>query len=158
MNRLPAGSYEVTAGSADYVAAYFTGPAGERLPLTVEITSGETLHRDLTLTRAVSVIEGTAEQNGIPQVGSFVLLMPKDATHRWAYRADQTDSDGSFHLATIPSGDYFLLALSEGADIAYRDPRIAAILANAAKQVHIEPGDHLNVKVNVVSTPSLRLP
>jgi hypothetical protein len=72
-NRLPVGRYEVTAGSADYVAAYFAGSSGERLPLTVEITSGEPIRRDLMLTKAVSVIEGTLEKAGAPEVGAFVL-------------------------------------------------------------------------------------
>ena len=38
LSRLRAGQYEVTAGNADYVAAYLTGPAGERLPLTFAIS------------------------------------------------------------------------------------------------------------------------
>jgi hypothetical protein len=157
-SRLAAGRYEVTAGSADYVAAYFAGPSGERLPLGLEITSVEPLRRDLMLTKAVSVIEGTVEKTGVPQVGAFVLLMPKDPSQRWAYRIDQTDSDGSYRLATIPSGDYFLIALSDGADVAYRDPKVAPILTKAAKPVHVEPGDHLDMKVDVVGTSTFHLP
>lgn len=157
-DRLPADRYEVTAGSADYVAAYFAGPSGERLPLTVDITSGEPVRRDLTLTKAVSVIEGTVEKAEAPQVGAFVLLMPKNPSQRWAYRADQTDSDGSYRLATIPAGDYFLIALSDGTEVAYRDPKVAAILTKAAKPVHLEPGDHLDMKVDVVGTGTLNLP
>jgi hypothetical protein len=155
LRRLPPGRYEVTAGSADYVAAYFAGPSGERLPLTVEIASGEPVRRDLMLTKAVSVIEGTVEKAGTPQVGAFVLLMPKNAVSRWAYRMDQTDSDGSYRLASIPAGDYFLIALSDGSDIVYRDAKIAATLTKAAKPVHIEPGDHLNLKVDVVDATRL---
>jgi hypothetical protein len=155
--RLPAGRYEVTAGNADYIAAYFTGSDGERLPLTLTIPPGETTHRDLTLTRAVSVIEGTVENAGAPQIGAFVLLMPKNASERWAYRVDQTDSDGSYRLATIPSGDYFLIALSDGNDVAYRDAKVAAILSKAAKPVHVDAGDRLEVKMDVVSTATVKL-
>jgi hypothetical protein len=158
LSRILPGRYEVTAGSADYVASYFAGPTGERLPLTLEIASGEPIHRDLMLTKAVSVIEGTVEKAETPQVGAFVLLMPKNPSLRWAYRMDQTDSDGSYHLATIPAGDYFLIALSEGADVAYRDAKTAAILTRAAKPVHIEAGDHLDMKVDVVDTATLNLP
>jgi lipocalin len=146
LRRLPAGRYEVTAGNTDYIAAYLTGPDGERLPLTLTI-SGEPVHRDLTLTRAVSVIEGTVESAGVPQVGAFVLLMPKNPSERWAYRVDQTDSDGSYRLGTIPSGEYFLIALSDGNDVAYRDAKVAAILTKAATPVHVDAGDHLEVKI-----------
>ncbi len=150
LSRILPGRYEVSAASAEYVASYFAGPSGEHLPLSLEIASGETIHRDLMLTKAVSVIEGTVEKAAMPQVGAFVLLMPKNPSQRWAYRFDQTDSDGSFHLATIPAGDYFLIALSDGADVAYRDAKVAAQLAKAAKPVHVDAGDHLNLKVDIL--------
>ncbi len=152
MRRLPAGKYEATlAGSKDYIAAYFTGGAGERWPLNFEVSSGEAVRRDLVLTKAVSAIDGTVEQAGVPQVGAFVLLMPKNSADRWAYRVDQTDTDGSYRLATIPSGDYFLIALRAEEDIAYRDAKVAAILAGAAKQIHVEPGEKLDMKLEVVA-------
>jgi hypothetical protein len=158
LGRLPADRYEVTSNSADYVAAYLKGPTGERLPLTFEIASGETVRRDLILARASSVIEGTVESAGTPQVGAFVLLTPNDPSQRWAYRVDQTDTDGSFRLAAIPSGDYSLIALTDGGDVAYRDTKIATMLTKAAKALHIEPGDHLEMKVDVVNRASLKLP
>jgi hypothetical protein len=158
LNRLPVGRYDVTASGADYLATYLSGPSGEHLPLTLEITSGETTHRDLMLTRAVSAIEGTVEKAGMPSVGALVLLMPKNPSERWAYRVDQTDSDGSYRLATIPSGDYFLIALSEGSDPAYRNAKVAAILAKEAKLIHVEAGDRLDVKLDVVDSATLNLP
>jgi hypothetical protein len=158
LSRLPAGRYEATAGSADYIAAYFAGPAGERMPLILETASGENVRRDLMLTRAVSAIKGAVENAGAPQIGALVLLMPKDPSQRWAYRVDQTDTDGSYSLAAIPSGDYFLIALSDGADVAYRDAKVAAILTRAAKLVHVQPGDHLDTKLDVVDVGNLNLP
>jgi hypothetical protein len=157
LSRLLAGRYEVTAGNTDYIAECFRGPAGERLPLTLTISAGENVWRDLTLTRAVSVIEGTVEKAGVPQVGAFVLLMPKNATEQWAYRIDQTDSDGSYGLQLIPSGDYFLIALNDGDGIVYRDAKVAARLSKVAKLVHVEPGDHLELKMDVVSATNLAL-
>ena len=158
LSRILPGRYEVTAGSADYVASYFAGPTGERLPLTLEVASGETIRRDLMLTKAVSVIEGTVEKAGIPQVGAFVLLMPKDASLRWAYHVDQTDSYGSYRHAAVPSGDYFLIALSDGADVVYRDAKVGATLAKAGRPVHVESGDRLDLKLDVVATSTLHLP
>jgi Carboxypeptidase regulatory-like domain len=154
LSRILPGRYEVSAGSAEYVASYFAGPSGEHLPLTLEIASAETIHRDLMLTKAVSVIEGTAQNAGMPQVGAFILLMPKNPSERWAYRFDQTDSDGSFRLATIPAGDYFLIALSDGVDVAYRDAKVAALLAKAAKPVHIDAGEHLDLKIDIAMANS----
>jgi hypothetical protein len=141
--------------SREYVAAYVTDPAGQHLPLTLDITSSEPVRRDLTLTRAVSTIDGTvANKNDSPEVGAFVLLMPKDFSERWAYRVDQTDSDGSFGLSSIPSGDYLLVALSDGSEVEYRDPKVAAALAQLGKPMHIEPGDRLNIKLNLLNSSS----
>ena len=152
------GRYEITVASKDYVAAYLTGSDGERLPLQIEISSGEPLHRDLTLTQAVSTIEGVVRNNGMPQVGAFVLLLPKDPSQRWSYRADQCDSDGSFALTAIPSGDYYLIALTGGADVEYRNAKVAAMLAKSAKPLHINSGDHLEPDLEVVDSAALHLP
>jgi len=158
LSRLPPGKYEVTAAFSNFIAAYLMGPGGEYLPLTVEIAPGMTVLRDLTMARAASVIQGRVEKGGAPLVGAFVLLMPKDPSRRWAYRADQTDSDGSYRLATISSGDYLLIALTEGGDIAYRDAKIASILARTAKPVHVEPDARLELKLDVVDIATLNLP
>jgi hypothetical protein len=153
-SRILPGRYEL-AGFSDYVAAYLVGPDGQRLPLTLDIASGATLHRDLALTKAASTIEGTVEKAGAAQVGAFVVLLPKNPDARWAYRRDQTDSDGSFRLAAIPSGDYSLIALTEGDEVAYRDPKVAAKLSGAAQPVHIDSSDRLNLKLQATDTTAL---
>jgi Carboxypeptidase regulatory-like domain len=158
LSRILPGRYEVAAGSADYIATHLSGPNGEHLPLILEVTPGESVHNDLALTKAAAAIEGTVEKAGVPSVGAFVLLMPKNPAQRWAYRVDQTDSDGSYSLASIPFGDYYLIALSDGADIVYRDAKVAAKLISAAKPVHIEPGDHLEMKLEIVGTATVHLP
>jgi len=158
LNRVTPGAYEVTAAFSNYIAAYLTGPGGDHLPLTTEIAPGVTGRYDLTMTRAASVVQGTVEKAGAPQVGALVLLMPKDPAQRWAYRMDQTDSDGSYRLATVSAGDYLLAALSDGSEIAYRDPKIAAILTRFAKPVHLEPNATADFKLDVVDTAALNLP
>jgi hypothetical protein len=156
LTRLPVGHYEVLATSAKYIAAYLIDPSGAQLPLTLDINSGEPVHRDVVLTTAVSAIEGTVEKDGGPQAGAFVLLIPKE--RRWDYRVDQADSDGSYRLASIPSGDYFLIALSDGENVAYRDAKIAGVLTKAAQTVHLEKGEKVEKKVEVTATESLNLP
>jgi len=154
--RLLPGRYDVTAGSADYAASYFVGPSGEHLPLVLE-TNGEPIHRDLTLTRAVSVIEGTVEHNAAPHVGALVILVPKDLSAYGAYRQDQTDSDGSYRLAAVAAGDYWLIAVDEP-EVAYRDPKVAAKLIAAAKPIHVQAGEHLDQKIEVTAVSALPLP
>lgn len=157
VNRVPAGRYEVTASSTEYIAAYLEGVSGEHLPLSLAMSAGAAVRQNVALTRAVSAIEGTVEHAGTPQVGVFVLLMPKDTEQKWAYREDQTDSDGSYKLARIPAGHYYVIALSTGEAVAYRDAKVGAILAKAAQLIHVT-GDRSDLKLELVHTGSLKLP
>ncbi|MFN7995679.1 MAG: carboxypeptidase-like regulatory domain-containing protein [Bryobacteraceae bacterium] len=158
VSHLYPGRYEVGVGPTEYVAAYLTDSKGERLPTTLEIVSGDTLQRDLTVTQASSTIDGVATMAGAPFVGAFVLLMPQQSSRSWAYGVDQTDSDGSYHLPAIPAGDYFLLALTNGEDVVYRDIKVAEALRKMAKPVHIQPGDHLHVDLDVKRTAEIPPP
>jgi hypothetical protein len=99
-----------------------------------------------------------AERDGTPAIGAFVVAVPKDTSKRWSYRADQTDSDGSFRLATIPPGDYFVVAISHEENVAYLDPKVAAILSAAGKPVHVGGEAKLDLKLQVVDNGMLKLP
>ena len=91
-------------------------------------------------------------------MGALVVLLRKDAATHGTDRAFQTESDGSYSLARIPAGDYLIIALSEDAEVVYGDPKVAAILRRAAKPVHVEAADHIEMKLDVVDTASLHLP
>lgn len=158
LKRLAAGRYEVTSISQDYLPAYLEGPSGERLPLTFDLGAGAAVRFNLAVAHAASEIEGTVEHAGTPYIGAYVLLMPKNPAQRWSYRNDQTDSDGSYSLKAIPAGEYYAIALSSGEEVAYRDARTAAILARAARPVHVTGTEHQELKLDLVSTASLKLP
>lgn len=158
LKRLPAGRYEVTSTSEDHLAVYLEGPLGERLPLTVNVAVGAAVKMNVAVAHAASEIEGTVEHAGAPYIGAFVLLMPKNPAQRWAHRQDQTDSDGSFSLRTVPAGDYLAIALSSGEEVAYREARTAAILTRAARAVHVTGTEHQELKLDLVNTASLNLP
>jgi len=158
LKRLPAGRYEVTSISRDYLPVYLEGPSGAQLPLTFDLAPGAAVRLNVVASRASSSIEGTVEHAGAPYVGAFVLLMPKNPAQRWAYRQDQTDSDGSYSLGTIAAGDYLAIALTSGEEVAYRDARTAAILAKAARLVHVGPAEHQELKLELLDTTNLKLP
>ncbi len=155
---LPAGHYTVIPRSPNYTPAYLVGPNGEKLPLAIDIAPGATVQNDIVWTEGVAVIDGVVEDKGSPAVGAFVVLVPKDTAKRLNFRADQTDSDGSFRLATIPPGDYFLVALSQEESVTYRDAKVAAILSRAGQPIHVEDRAKLELKVQVVENSTLKLP
>jgi hypothetical protein len=58
--------------------------------------------------------------------------------------------DQDTHHIVFPSGDYFLIALSDGADVDYHEEKVAARLARVATLVHLDLGDRLARKLEVV--------
>jgi hypothetical protein len=50
------------------------------------------------------------------------------------------------------------IAISKEDGVAYRDAKVAAILAGTGKPVHIEGGAKLNLKLEVVDVATLKLP
>jgi hypothetical protein len=158
IERLPAGRYSTVASMPGYLLAYLISPSGERLPREFSIAPGESLKRDLMFVKALGEIDGVAALDGAPQAGALILLLPADAGERWAVRYDQSDSDGSFRLPTIPAGDYRLIALSQGEGIAYRNPKVAAALARSAQPVQVTSTSRLHIKVAIVDPATLNLP
>ena len=74
------------------------------------------------------------------------------------FSPDQTNTDGSFQLTGIPAGDYFIIALSRGEDVAYSDAEVSVILKKAATAVHVDKSNIVNLQLNQIETADLHLP
>jgi len=76
-------------------------------------------------------------KNGKPFAGAMILLVPEDGkdTDR-RVRRDQSDSDGTFRLATVLPGRYALMALEQGWEMEWAKPEVLQpFLAKAMKLV-----------------------
>jgi hypothetical protein len=86
-------------------------------PLTVE----------LKIRSAPTTVEGFAWKDGKGKAGVLVLLVPKDPqAHSDLYRRDESDSDGSFALRSVPPGSYTAIAIENGWDVEWQRPEILA--------------------------------
>jgi len=122
---VPPGRYEVvlqgranlfltglTAKGAETAGRYVTVGAGDST-LTVHVASGR------------ATLSGIATLDGKPCVGALVLLVPitiEDPNSITILRQDETNTDGSFDLASILPGQYILVAIDHGWQINWGDP------------------------------------
>jgi hypothetical protein len=122
---VPPGRYEVvlqgrpnffltglTAKGAQTAGRYVTVGAGDSA-LTVHVASGR------------ATLSGVATVDGKPCVGALVLLVPitiEDPNSITILRQDQTNTDGSYDIASILPGQYILVAIDHGWQINWGDP------------------------------------
>jgi hypothetical protein len=121
---VPPGRYEVvlqgrpnvyltglTAKGSEASGRYVTLSAGEST-LTVHVASGR------------ASLSGIATLGGKPVIGAMVLLVPitiEEPDSIRFLRQDQTNTDGSFDIASVIPGQYILIAIDHGWQINWGD-------------------------------------
>jgi uncharacterized surface anchored protein len=98
-----------------------------------------------------SKIEGVAMKDGQPFAGAMVLLVPKDASRSSLLRRDQSDSDGTFSLTDIAPGQYTLIAIDDGRDLAYAENGALDVYQKSGRSLEIPPAGNAKFQVEVVS-------
>ena len=122
---VPPGRYEVVLqGRPNFFVTGLTAKGAETAGRYVTVGAG-----DSTLT--VHVASGRATLSGIatlgekPCVGALILLVPitiEDPNSITILRQDQTNTDGSYDIASILPGQYILVAIDHGWQINWGDP------------------------------------
>lgn len=108
----------------------------------------------LLLAHGVGTVEGVALREGKPAAGVLVLLLPQSgaggaAADMDVVRRDQSDSDGSFTLASVLPGAYVVLALENGWELEWSNPAVLAALRPRGQPLRVEPNGKYNLKLNV---------
>jgi hypothetical protein len=105
---------------------------------TVVTDSGQELNLLVTAARISSAITGIVTKQGKPYAGAMILLMPENGKDWKRFvRRDQSDSDGTFRVATIVPGKYSLLALEHGWDIEWSKPEVLQPFLKKAQKLEI---------------------
>jgi hypothetical protein len=94
-----------------------------------------------TVGEADATVNGVVKQDGKPKSGVFVVLAPADlSAGREMWRANQSDSDGSFNMAHVSPGEYTAAAIEKGWTLEWsRAEVIAPYLAHGVKVI-VAPG------------------
>jgi hypothetical protein len=91
----------------------------------LEVREGAQIQLAITAAKAED-FSGVVTKDGQPFGGAMVLLVPQDFSHGAAIPRDQSDSDGTFKMASVAPGRYTLLAIEEPGELAYHDPAAIA--------------------------------
>jgi hypothetical protein len=148
---LPAGTYEVSV--ANSAGGYLANMAASNAKVngrTLEIPAGADVSVAIILAKGVGEISGMAVYGDKGISGVLVLLVADDPRNHLAlFRRDQSDSDGTFTLKQVVPGRYTLLAIQDGWDLEWADPKVLQPFLSQGYPLHVEPNGKYDVKVAV---------
>jgi hypothetical protein len=139
--RVPPGTYELQAASTSAffmksVTATGASVSGHRLT----ITGGDGVHLTIVMSHGVGTVAGTVMRQDKPSAGAMVVLIPADLANNPSFlRRDQSNSDGSFTLASVPPGKYTILAIQNGWDMEWGNPDVLRNYLSASETVTVAP-------------------
>jgi len=117
---------------------------------TITIKGSTPVKLAVMLAQGVGRIEGTAIRDGKPVAGAMVVLVPDDAaTDAPLFRRDQSDSDGTFTLATVLPGKYTVLAIENGWELEWANPAVLKPYLPAGEVVNVIANGKYLAKVKV---------
>ena len=148
---LPLGSYEVEfAGQSGLRVSSLEATGATVSGHAVEILAGQPVNLTVHATEANCTVSGIALKNGKPVAGAMVLLVPQDPGHDMSlYHRDQSDSDGSFSVSPLFPGRYILLAIENGWDLEWADPKVMFQYLPGGQPLELKPAASLTLSAKV---------
>jgi hypothetical protein len=142
-----------------FKAAMLNGRDASVTPL--EIRNDDVRGVVLTFTDRWTSLSGTVQsREGTPEESAMVLVFPTDS-QLWMEggrsprrtRGVRPGAGGAYKLGSVPSGDYFVIAIPEEQAADWREPKFLEILSRQAAIVTIGDGEH---KVHHLRTQVVR--
>ena len=136
------GEYDVVINSSGFVVAITSLRArgGTLSGATLKVGS-DAIVLTATVGEVNATVSGVVKRDGSAKPGVFVVMAPADMNApRAMWRANQSDSDGTFDMAHVAPGTYTVAAIEQGWTLDWSRPEvIAPYLARGAK-VTVAPG------------------
>ena len=155
---IPPGNYELLAGTPnnDYAVTAMVINGARSRGHSLAVTSGASLDATITLVGGQAVVQGVAKRDGKAAAGAMVVLVPKDPdAHAELFRRDQSDSDGTFSLATVIPGEYTVVAIEDGWGLDWSQPGVILRYMAKGRRVVVSANEreaiHLSEPVEVQS-------
>jgi len=138
---LTPGTYSVYAITGENsIVSSLKAKGAQVVGQTVQITGGKPVELEISLSNALSKINGTAQRDGKPIAGAMILLVPEAAEINLPkFRRDQSDSDGTFTLRDILPGHYRMLAIDDGWDLEWANLSLLKNRLEHAQKIEVEP-------------------
>ncbi len=150
------GKYQLQlANTRDLYIKSITATGAEYSHGILDIPEGASIQLSIVAAKGLSDVNGIAIKNDKPFAGAMVLLLPQDPSRGISIPRDQSDSDGTFTLNSVPPGRYTLIAIEDGRDLAYAVPSVIKPYLAQGQSIDIPLANAATgVKVNV--QPRLR--
>jgi protocatechuate 3,4-dioxygenase beta subunit len=157
IDAVPAGQWQVMSTGAGTSLPVIAVAAG-RVQQAGNIVTLRDTAADLvvTLSDAETNVEGFARKDGKGFAGAMIVLLPRNrALWRSLTRRDQSNSDGSFALQNVASGQYTLIAIENGWQLDWTSPEAMARFLPGGTSVTVSEKSgkliHLASPVNVTT-------
>jgi hypothetical protein len=121
--QVPPGRYEVRLRDREAYLLGISAKGAEVAGRFVTVHEGAATLR-LRMATGRASVHGIASADGKPVQGAIVLLIPAGLNDQGSFAAivrDQTNTDGSFDLNDVIPGQYILVAVANGWEIAWKD-------------------------------------
>jgi len=143
------GSYTLTmsGNNADFIKTVSASGATV-IGQTVDVEGTSPVSLNVTVARSPAVVNGVALRDGKPLAGAMIVLVPSDPVHNPSlFRRDQSDSDGTFTLASVIPGKYTLLAIANGWDLEWMNPAVIKPYLFTGEALEVQENGKFDVKV-----------
>jgi len=149
--RVQPGSYDVSVTNIpDIFVKCIAATGASSSGHTITIKGSAPVKLAVMLTQGVGRIEGTAIRDGKPVAGAMIVLVPDDAANNAPlFRRDQSDSDGTFTLASVLPGKYTVLAIENGWELEWANPAVLKSYFPAGEVVNVIANGKYLAKVKV---------
>ncbi len=149
---VPAGRYEITVSVIDYFLKNVTATGGRAAGRILDVSTGTPVKLTFELGQGVGQVTGVALKDDTPMGGAMVVLVPQDPVANPQYfRRDQSDSDGTFTVASIIPGKYTVVAIENGWDLQWGNPKTWKPYMAQGTPVQVEPKGKYDIKVKIQS-------
>ena len=145
---IPPGRYDLLAAtpSVDYAVTQIATSGSRSNGHTLEIVAGSTIEGAVTLIAGSGSVHGIAKRSNKGFSGAMIVLVPHDPdADSELFRRDQSDSDGSFTLATVIPGEYSIVAIENGWDLDWSKPGVIAHYLPKGHKVTVGAGAQATV-------------
>jgi len=115
----------------------------------LEVANGAQVNLNITAAKGMTNIDGIALDGKSPVAGAMILAIPQDSLRAKYTPRDQSDSDGTFTLAELPTGRYTIVAVDDGRNLAYAEPGVITpyLAAGQVVDVPLANGSKLAIQV-----------
>jgi hypothetical protein len=147
---VPAGRYQVLVSTTGFFFKSLAATAGRVTGHMVEIGPGAAVKLTVVLSQGLGQVEGIALKDDKPFGGVMVLLVPEDsAAPPQLFRLDQSDSDGTFTVASVTPGKYTALALENGWNLQWGNRKVLKPYLAQGVPIQVEPKGKYDIKLKV---------